>query len=276
MKKPQFRFLIFITILFLLFNNCQKAENSLHEKKNKEETIVEKNKNNNHSKQTTHIEKKEFGNSWEETFGGTKIDRANYASKTNDGGFIVAGATESKGKGGKDAWVIKLDDSGNIIWDETYGGLKDDEFYSIEPTPDGCFIAGGYTESKGRGSRDGWIVKISKNGRMEWDKTFGGIYWDEIHSVVPSHDSGFLAAGSFEPYGAGAQHLLLVKIDKYGKTLWEKTYGSGKWNEVLNIERQNDSYLLSGSRGERQSSVLFDTWLIKFKWLEKEKIFKRN
>ncbi len=98
---------------------------------------------------------------FQKTFGKWGDDGANAIIKTDDGGFLIAGYTDSKGAGGKDAWLIKIDRFGNKLWDKTFGGWQDDWANDVIQTADGDFLFVGYTESKGSGSGDGWILKFS-------------------------------------------------------------------------------------------------------------------
>ncbi|MFZ2330427.1 MAG: PEGA domain-containing protein, partial [Atribacterota bacterium] len=93
---------------------------------------------------------------WEKTYGGSKDDEASSIIQTADGNYVVAGYTESKGAGRKDAWILKLDSVGNIIWDKTYGGRENDSINSIIQLNDGNYVVAGYTESKGAGRKDAW------------------------------------------------------------------------------------------------------------------------
>ena len=102
--------------------------------------------------------------SWQKTYGGSDRDEAYSIQQTSDGGYIVGGYTESFGAGGKDAWVLKLDSSGDVSWQKTYGGSNDDEAYSIQQTSDDGYIIGGYTESFGAGGEDAWVLKLDSNG----------------------------------------------------------------------------------------------------------------
>jgi len=100
---------------------------------------------------------------WQKTFGGSKNDEAYAITPTKDGGFIVAGYTESFGNG-KDVYLIKIDKNGNKIWQKTFGGSKNDEADAITSTKDGGFIVAGYTDSFGNGEYDVYLIKIDKNG----------------------------------------------------------------------------------------------------------------
>ena len=96
---------------------------------------------------------------WDRTFGGSDNDVARSLIQTTDGGYAVAGDTSSKGAGGHDFWVIKLDHQGNMIWDRTYGGSDDDGALSLIQTTDDYAVAGG-TSSKGAGGVDFWVIKL--------------------------------------------------------------------------------------------------------------------
>ena len=132
---------------------------------------------------------------WDKTFGGSSDDSANAIVQTTDGGYAVAGYTNSKGAGGYDMWVIKLDASGNKTWDKTFGGSSYDSANSIVQTTDGGYVVAGYTKSKGAGGSDMWVVKLDASGNKTWDKTFGGSSYDSANSIVQTADGGYAVAG---------------------------------------------------------------------------------
>ncbi len=98
----------------------------------------------------------------------SSLDIAYSIQQTNDGGYIVAGATSSFGSGGfnSNSWIIKLYDNGSIQWQKTYGGNDNDETYSIQQTDDGGYIAAGVTESFGLWRFDFWIIKLNQDGNI--------------------------------------------------------------------------------------------------------------
>lgn len=97
---------------------------------------------------------------WEKTFGGANNDLSRGVQQTTDGGYIIAGDTESYGAGSRDAWLIKTDASGNKQWERIMGGANLDAVRSIQQTDDGGYVVAGYTESYGAGSLDAWLIKI--------------------------------------------------------------------------------------------------------------------
>ncbi len=125
---------------------------------------------------------------WNKTFGGSADDRAYSLIQTTDGGYAVAGYTESYGAGGADFWLIKLDSRGNKVWDKTFGGSDRDYALSLIQTTDGGYAVAGYTESYGAGDYDFWVIKLDSKGNEVWDKTFGGNKYDKVNSLIQTNN----------------------------------------------------------------------------------------
>ncbi|MCW7071423.1 MAG: hypothetical protein OCU12_03690 [Methanophagales archaeon] len=149
---------------------------------------------------------------WSKTFGGSDYDFAMSVQQTTDGGYIIAGSTDSYGAGSYDFWLVKTDSDGNKEWDKTFGGSDYDWAESVQQTTDGGYIIAGFTRSYGAGDRDFWLVKTDANGNKEWDKTFGGSDYDFASSVQQTADGGYIIAGSTASYGAGDKDFWLVKV----------------------------------------------------------------
>ena len=194
---------------------------------------------------------------WDKTFGGKESDRANSFIRTQDGGFALAGYTYSKGAGKADAWLIKTDARGNLLWDKTFGGKYGDEANYLIPTQDGGFALAGRTKSKGAGKADAWLLKTDARGNLLWDKTFGGRSWDEASSLIQIQDGGFALAG----WTNG--NAWLLKTDARGNLLWDKTFEGEDWGEANSlIPTQDGGFALAGwtkPKGEGSR----DAWLIK-------------
>jgi beta-propeller uncharacterized protein DUF5122 len=101
---------------------------------------------------------------WTRTFGGSGLDYAESVIQTTDGGYAVAGLTYSFGAGNKDMYIVRLDSSGNLLWNRAIGGPNYDYAESIVQTSDGGYIAAGHTNSYGAGDYDAYIVKLDAGG----------------------------------------------------------------------------------------------------------------
>jgi hypothetical protein len=96
---------------------------------------------------------------WSRTFGGPQDDGAFSVQETQDGGFIIAGYTQSYGAGGADVWLIRTDSSGAELWSQTYGGTGEDVGNSVRQTSDGGYVVAGNTTSYGAGGTDVYLIR---------------------------------------------------------------------------------------------------------------------
>jgi hypothetical protein len=174
-------------------------------------------------------------------------DTAYGVVQTNDGGFAVAGCTDSYGSGGEDFWLVKTDSAGNWQWSHTYGGTRDDIAYGMIQTSDGGFVLVGKTGSFGAGGEDVWLVKTDSSGKMLWNQTYGGTLWDYGWSVVQTRDGGFAMAGDTRSYGSGENDFFLVKTDSAGNQEWGRSFGGGGSDGAKSIVQTTDGgYALAG------------------------------
>jgi TolB-like protein len=185
--------------------------------------------------------------SWAKTYGGTSGDGAFSLQQTSDGGYILAGYTRSFGAGGSDAFLVKTDANGNVIWAKTYGGTSDDLFYNFLQTSDGGYILAGSTSSFGAGGSDVFLVKTDANGNIIWAKTYGGTSSDGAFSVQQTSDGGYILAGFTYSFGAGGSDVFLIKTDANGNIIWAKTYGgTGGENATSVLQTSDGGYILAG------------------------------
>jgi hypothetical protein len=134
---------------------------------------------------------------------------------TYDGNYVVAGDTKYDDvlDSDSDIWLIKTTNTGDRLWDKTFGGLDDDEGYSVQQTGDDGYIIAGSTESFGAGDSDLWLVKTAADGSEQWNRCFGGTDYDSGESARLTSDGGFIIVGRTRSYGAGDSDFYLVKTD---------------------------------------------------------------
>ncbi|HPC25756.1 MAG TPA: Ig-like domain-containing protein, partial [Fervidobacterium sp.] len=151
--------------------------------------------------------------SWQKTFGGKDDDEADSIQQTIDGGYIIAGQTESFGSGYEDFYILKLNSKGEVEWQKTFGGWNDEGANSIQQTTDGGYIVAGWTASSGSGGNDFYILKLNSKGELEWQKTFGGMKDDEANSIQQTADGGYIVAGWTESLGSGKEDVYILKLN---------------------------------------------------------------
>ena len=198
-----------------------------------------------------------------QTYGGADTDAGNSLVETSDGGYAIAGSTDSYGAGSWDVWLVKTDSSGVMQWNQTYGGTGSDYGWSVVQTTDGGYAVAGYTSSYGAGDFDVWLVKTDAYGNEQWNQTYGGADYDYGQSLVGTIDGGYAIAGFTLSYGAGDFDVWLVKTDAYGNEQWNQTYGGADYDYGQSLVGTIDGgYAIAGytySFGAGQS----DVWLVK-------------
>jgi hypothetical protein len=231
----------------------------------------------------------------QKTIGGNSTDQLSAVEQTTDGGYILGGTSSSNisgdktenSKGADDYWIVKLDSNGNIQWDKTIGGNSYDKLKTIKQTNDGGYIAGGYSQSdmsgdkteNTRGFYDYWIVKLDANGNIQWDKTMGGGYTDQLNDIIQTNDDGYLLGGySQSPISGektqssrGLDDYWIVKLDNAGNIQWDKTYGGTGYDRLSAMVPSPDGgYLLGGNSDSDESGEKMqnsrgrnDYWIVK-------------
>jgi hypothetical protein len=187
--------------------------------------------------------------SFAKTYGGAYWDVAYSVHHTSDGGYIVAGETNSfSASYYSDAFLVKIDTNGNIIWAKTYRGTYWDKAYSVQQTSDGGYIVAGETNSFGAGYDDIFLIKTDASGNLQWAKTYGGTDDDKAYSVQQTSDGGYIVAGWTRSFGA--YDIFLIKTDADGNIIWAKTYGGIYWDKAYSVQQTSDGgYIVAGYTG---------------------------
>ena len=208
---------------------------------------------------------------WEKSYGYSGLDYGTHLIQTQDGGYLLVGVldvTASAGLGnritqrhaGGDYWAIKLDASGNIQWRNYYGGGFTDTPYDVTATNDGGYIIVGSSDSNetditnNRGGYDFWVVKISSEGTLLWEKSFGGNQIDEAHAILTDREGNFIIVGDTRSgdqnvsLNKGGADLWIIKISPDGELLQEKTFGGSSFDVGRSLFlMSNNGLLISGS-----------------------------
>ncbi len=182
---------------------------------------------------------------WNQTYGGKGDDEASSVIQTSDGGYAIAGYTNSFGSGNYQGWLVKTDSAGVMQWNKTYGGAGSNLLYTIVQTSDDGYALAGTTSSFGAGEQEFWLVKTDSAGVMQWNQTYGGPHNDVALSLLKTSDGGYALAGSFGT--SGGTDFWLVVVDSEGKMLWNQTYGGTGTNVALSmVKTSDDGYALAG------------------------------
>jgi len=210
---------------------------------------------------------------WSKTYGGSGEDKGEKVIETSDGGFAIVGFSKSSdgdasnNEGFHDNWILKLDGSGNILWEKSFGFAGHDHAYSVLQTNDGGFFMTGFldvTASGGEGNsriqntRHGvgefWCHKLDANGNIQWRKFFGGSSNDRSFDAVQADDGGFVITGFSESNdfdisnNQGSYDYWVIKLDVSGNLIWEKSIGGTEIDQSRGIVKTEDNaYIIAGN-----------------------------
>ncbi len=204
---------------------------------------------------------------WNKTFGGAKFDAAYSVIQAPDGGYVLAGInftykimdTDHR----SDIFLVKTDSSGNQEWNKRWGVSGWNWASSVINTSDGGYAIGGWTDSFGAGNRDYWLIKTNSSGDVQWNKTYGGVYFENANSVIQTSDGGYALFGSKSFSNGGPDDFWLVKTNSSGNQQWNKTFDGGHYDEGYSaIQTSDGGYALGGSKSLTDDDH-YDIWLIK-------------
>jgi len=179
---------------------------------------------------------------WTHTYGGTGNDVGNSVDITTDGGYVIAGWTDSSGTGDYDLYLLRTDEEGTMLWTNTYGGPRADVGYSVEETSDGGYIAVGKTNHLG--TSDVYLVKVDSLGNLLWTRMHGGSQDEWGRCVQENYHGGFVIAGYKD------ENAFLLVTDANGDTSWTQTYGGPNTDNFFSVQQTYDSgYIAVGATG---------------------------
>ncbi|MBN2519363.1 MAG: T9SS type A sorting domain-containing protein [Bacteroidales bacterium] len=195
---------------------------------------------------------------WTKSFGGSGYEFASSISQTLDEGYIMAMTTSSmdgdviNNHGDKDAWIVKLDANGDILWTKCLGGTGSEDVHSIKQTTDGDYIlATGSTSNNGdvignHGGSDAWIVKLNANGDILWTKCLGGTGDETAVSIQQTKDNNYIVGCDISDANRD-NNAWIVKLNSNGDILWTKYLYKSGFDFARSVQETIDgSYILSG------------------------------
>ena len=238
---------------------------------------------------------------WDADFGGTGDEWFSVIRQVADGGYIIGGYSDSgisgdkteDTKGFRDYWIVKIDSSGNKLWDKDFGGTFLDMLVDIRQTTDGGYILGGNSYSDaggdkteplvgGNGDQDYWIVKTDSLGIKQWDRDFGGTgVEDEFNNLTLTSDGGYLigctsyspASGTKTENNFGQEQAWIIKVDSLGNPQWDKTIFTNEHDESgFALQASDGCYVIAnatmagvaGYKTQPAWNGLHDYWIVKF------------
>lgn len=227
------------------------------------------------------------------TFGGTKDDIAKSMRKTSDGGYIISAQSRSddgdvsNNEGFFDFWIVKINSSGTIQWETSFGFLGSDQVFDVIETQDGGYFATGVLDvsaSNGQGNSgkaanhaggDYWAIKMNASGDLLWSKYYGGSFTDTAHRAIETNTGEFIIIGFSDSTdfdisnNKGAYDFWIIKVSATGDLIWEKSFGGSEIDIAYSITETNDSgYLVVGDTRSSNTDVSegkgnADTWVAK-------------
>lgn len=224
--------------------------------------------------------------SWQKSLGGSAFDAANSIIQTTEGGYVVVGVSESNNgdisgnHGNYDAWIVKLDELGNISWQKSLGGSAFDAVYSIIQKQVGGYVVAGYTYSNNgdvngnNGAHDFWIIELDTLGNISWQKCLGGGDHENAFSIL-SIDGGYVVSGTSNSIDGnlnenhGGFDFWIVNIDTLGGIVWQKSLGGLENDEAFSIKQtQEGGYIVAGYSESNDGNVSgnhgeADCWIVK-------------
>ncbi len=153
---------------------------------------------------------------WTQLISGSSWDCFTDVQQTSDNGFILGGFTYSYGAGIRDFYLVKTDETGNLTWQNTFGGAGSDDAFSIDTTNDGGYLIAGETGSYGNGNFLGYLVKTDSLGNQVWANTYGSSENDGFRDVKQLADNSIIIAGYTKNNSSGFKDFWIVRTDENG------------------------------------------------------------
>ncbi len=235
---------------------------------------------------------------WQKLLGGADADEINGIIQMSDGTYLCAGYTNSSNTGTlsgltsfglSDGWIVKLDATGNVVWQQNYGGSNTDNFLGLKNSEDANIYVvgksnssadGTFTGITSNGNYDGWALKINaSNGAIIWQKLLGGTNDEELSALTPGNNGGLLITGFTASQNTGTLtgqnffgglEMLVIKLSATGSTEWQNVWGTNGNDRSMDcIATADGGYTIAGESsgfgGTLQSLTTYgntDCWIL--------------
>lgn len=183
---------------------------------------------------------------WAKTYGGSGADGGRAFCQDPDGGYLIVGYTFAPGADDADMLAIKANADGNLTWSRRFGGTGTEYGNACLIIEDGYLILG-YTTSFGEGSKDVYLVRLDKDGKEVWSRTYGGVSWDVGTALCKASENHYFVCGFTHSFGWGEEDIYLLKIDHDGNEVWSKTYGGFRLDMANSIHATADGGCVIGA-----------------------------
>ncbi|HMG92817.1 MAG TPA: hypothetical protein VK589_22320 [Chryseolinea sp.] len=180
------------------------------------------------------------------TYGGDSLDRAMSILPLDNKSDLVIGLNFDTGSGDPTISKVRKKDL-SVEWTKVIKLKGYDFLYSGSPTPDGNYVASGFTNSSGAGSLDCWIVKFNPSGDTLWTRTFGGPKDERGYEITATSHYSYVVAATTTSWGSGDIDGLIIKVNASGDILWHKVIGEKLIDRTYSIvEVENGDLVISG------------------------------
>lgn len=178
---------------------------------------------------------------WTKKIGGNGYETPRGLIRLNDDNFLIVGNTTSGGFGGDDILLVKIDESGTVLWSKIYGGSQEDRGFSVLERTNGNLVIAGTTVSFGNGKRDAFLLQTNANGDLIWTKTYGGVEHDNFFNIQPSGEDAFVLTGPTFSFGQGQHDIWATEVDDQGNINWINLYGTSADEHSRIVRRTPDN-----------------------------------
>ena len=200
---------------------------------------------------------------WTRSFGGPGDEIARCVIQTADGGFVIAGKTQSAGDNGWNIYLLKTDSDGKKVWVETYGETEMDFARSVIQTADGGYAMVGGTMGANGETYDAYLVRADADGNQLWTKSYGGDDGEFATSIDETQDGSFIIGAATESFGEGVLDVYLIRTDNDGKVRWANTYGGEDWDVAWDVRETSDGGFIAAGGTKSFSEYGMDVYLVR-------------